>query len=173
MNQTEAEFVKDLAKPVVEALEKVTERECPECKGEPIKGTFHFESKVCILCNGTGKVKWKWKPKVGEWYLTPDDEVRCIGDELDLESIPIVVDLNPAYIPILHWEEIERVLEGVGYYVDTRKLTPYGCGHKELSVSEIYLINSPDFISDGKGESRQEAVMQAVIKLGEEIHGTE
>lgn len=189
MTQQQADSVKDLAKPVVEVLLRITERECSFCKGtgevgELIVHTISANKKIadgiyCDTCNGTGKVKWKWEPKWNDKVITdlgtvaqvtmimPNGQI-VLRDQLDKHFYGTqkdgewLVSSNPFgehIIPILHWEEIERVLERVGYPLSIEK---YGC--------DIY---RGEIVAHSIAKSRQSAVMKAVIKLGEEIHGTE
>jgi len=102
------------------------------------------------------KLGWKWEPKVGEWFL---DAVSGEIFLIDRDDVKDDSDCLHGYvIPILHWEEIERVLEGMGYELEVRM--------RECAIS---LQQSGDCVVLVGAESRQSAVMKAVIKLGEEI----
>lgn len=171
MNQSEADSVKDLAKPVVEALGRITERECPQCKGagEYIvdiggPGIENSEpcTEYCSKCFSTGKVKWKWEPKVGEFYLLYG-KLHLVTDPLIARERFINVwkkdGVKP--IPILPWEELERVLEGVDYklVIEPKRFNTYSC--------YIYDSNHKVWAKD---KERQPTVMKAVIQLGKELH---
>lgn len=184
MNQTEAESVKDLARPVVEVLGMITERKCSECKGRGTyidvlpnhpKDSYWNRPIYCPKCNGTGKEQWKWEPKVGEWFLD-DTENVCLIYCFDNyhQSTQIYYVKNEAQnryvvfqgkftIPILHWEEIERVLEEVAYRpVVQAKWVGGDC--------YCYILKDENLV--GKvidANTRQEAVMKAVIALGKEM----
>ena len=118
------------------------------------------------------KGKWHWKPEVGEQFLKS-------GNELDL-----IINKNqkvwPKDIPLLHWERIEQIVEGMGYEVKEQKersITqsaqcwicptrnhPQATGkdlHDYLKWREVNTI-----IAFGK--TRQEAVMRAVVELAKE-----
>lgn len=179
MTQQQAIEVKDLAKPTVEAVALIAKRKCPECKGKgAVFGWIDFPSDPhpnCSNCNGTGKVKWKWEPKwndlaylsgtlvsIRKWWILPSQEIMCMVDRPEICGDGIVIPQKDL-IPILHWEEIERVLEGVGYWV---KVDPYG-GNRAMigSLPKHYQVEN--WVN---GKCRQEAVMKAVIKLGEKIN---
>ncbi len=164
MNQTEALEVKDLARSVVEALGIITERECGECKGcGRVKNIFLPGEIGCITCKGTGKVKYVWQPKPGEWCIWGEETLLIIdidncglGDYV-LKTPTMNVHINQV-VPILPWETIERVLIEVGYSLDL---------HARFSCQ----IHPPGVVNSwSKGgvwaNTRQEAVMLAVIELG-------
>lgn len=166
MTQELAESVKDLAKPTVEALGVITERECPECCPD----LPHYQ---CKICSGTGKMAWKWKPKVREWfYWVHYREIKpeLVQDSEMCSTLSASMEHGTSAIPILPWEEIERVLEGVGYYLQMNKPLDVYIKKGEMKVGcSIYQIGRDDFIRFAQAKSRQEAVMKAVIKLGENL----
>lgn len=165
MTQEMAESVKHLAKDTVEALRRIggSIKKCLECDGHGIRDSAPWGDQICPKCKGTGKVGgWNWEEKVGEWFLYPKN---LLGDMQLVTSVELYhlhawgEDFEISFkglIPILHWEEIERVLEGMGYSVSVYR-----------DCCSISKGNTPLVEADGK--SRQEAVMRAVIKLGEEI----
>lgn len=167
MNQTEAESVKDLAKPVVEALKKVAERECvawhppdPSTASEP-----------CALCNNTGKVGWKWQPKVGEWCLYGNTLLlitKVTVSVLEVSSGMVEVVKANKVIPILSWETIKRVLEKCNH----RTYTSISDSGNALCQICFYgrRKGRHNVMAKANGKSRQQAVMLATIKLGEEKH---
>ena len=71
------------------------------------------------------------------------------------------------FIPILHWEEIERVLEKAGYIIKFMKnlsdKVEYTCF---FNVADKDILDRP-FRGDAK--SRQKAIMLSVIELGKEL----
>ena len=186
MNQIDD--VKHLAKSCNEALEVVTERKCLECDGTGEWGTWcappRKEKYKCNACSGTGKVRWKWKPEPGEWGLTDYDEVVLIvpnWDEKSKKNCPVLAisqfygntacvgpDYHEVGIPILPWETIERVLEGVGCevfahpdYTEPYSKRGYYCVIKREKGKRI--------VTEGRGKSRTIAVYEAVIALGKEM----
>ncbi len=184
MNIEEAESVKHLAKPLVEALEKVTERECGECKGcGRVKNIFLPGEIGCITCKGTGKLRWKWEPEVGDFILR-NNKVYILfpvvfEEDLGFDANYKVYTNEPCftlldevddYIPILPWETIERVLEGV---LDARFEFSRGTDIKWVLSVELH---QDRFLKNGyyrtivsSGKDRTRAVYEATIKLGEEV----
>ena len=185
MTKEIAESVKHLAKPVVEALEKVTESQCPKCGG--YGGHYRVRKKKysiggghedCPTCSGTGKVKWKWEPEPGEWCIILG-KLHLIT-EIDGKIVIKVVPEPPIYdrpleksdvIPILPWEIIEKVLEDV---YDARFEFSRG---KEIKWVCSVELHQNRFLKNGyyrtivsSGKSCQEAVMLAVIGLGERLN---
>jgi len=214
MNQQQAEDVKDLAKPVVEVLPRIRERECPECEDrreaypEYAKGPYLD----CSTCSGTGKVKWKWEPKPSDIFEYTWKDVQSVPQPIKRKSVEPLADFQwieykellvipmkfdvwtdedekymafgeggnyqtrrhyrlSKCIPILHWEEIERVLEGVGYIVHVDKQ------HCSITRPRRLGMGTHEYVSWQRlnkiritSKSRQQAVMRAVIKLGEQIN---
>lgn len=101
--------------------------------------------------------KWVWRPKIGDLWLDLDGEVHCIGDELYLEHIQSIKELAKA-IPLLHWEEIKRILEEIGYWVNVREF-------KKYFQCEIFREYKNDFVLDQNGRTFQEAVQRATLGL--------
>lgn len=162
MNQTEANDNKHLAKSCNEALEKVTERECPNCTNTIVRRSRSIPVGRCSACSGTSKVRWAWEPEVGEWWLNKlNQKVHCIGNERELVDMQPSIGIDENIISILHWETIERVLEGVGYWMKM-----------EYDGKSCYMgseIGTPSALVHIVGESRQETVMKALIALGKEV----
>jgi len=159
MNYEQANSVKELAAPVNKVLEGLDVK-CPACKGRT-----HRKVKEgiweCLICKGESKVKYRGQPKVGEWCIRGIKTLGLISDVRGGQwlSIPHYEhELHKDNVtPILEWEEIERVLEKAGYslwesYSSRRRYTA-GINDKEATF----------------GDSRQEAVMKAVIELAKEI----
>lgn len=163
MNHEQANAVKDLAPRVIEVLEKL-EVECPECRGRGESvGKESSCGGMCITCNGTGKIHYSWTPQVGEWIrykLGNGITIRLIRQVTSQNKLllePATLYLLDAYskgvTPILEWEEIEKVLEKVGYVL-----------WESYSSRGRYTAGIND--KDGSfGDSRQEAVMKAVLEL--------
>lgn len=169
----------ELTPQVVKVLEKL-EVECPKCKG---KGSYWKDGKVlsdkraevlpkikCKKCNGTGKVKWQWEKKVGEWCIDKfTKQVRliwAIKDEHIYLAHPYGEPANSyantedKLIFIPHWENnIEEILEGLGYRTF---FTVEGFDERGY---EFIIMNH----GSGSAKTRQLAVMLAVIALGKEL----
>ena len=145
MNYEQANAVKELAPKVNGVLEGLEWVE------------YLKKEKGGIAC------QYHWQPKIGEFFLTPDNEIRCIGDEVVLENMPIIIDLNDKNIPILEWEEIEGLLQKAGYSI---RLSDFGMAKDYNYRFEIWGDNGLQI--QGHGKSRQEAVMKAVIQLGKD-----
>lgn len=133
----------DLAKPAYEALKEIAKRQ--------------------------GK-KWEWEPEIGEWCLWKNQPHIVLEPEEQDNWITLFVGKDEAYyrqlvvpmercVPLLRWEKLEKILESLGYvvmiYQDRCEIWAEDNTGMRLRVRR-------------KGRSRQEAVMRAVIKLGEE-----
>lgn len=169
MNIREASSVKPYTLDCYNAIKTIAgERECEICqgKGRVASGTALF--KDCRKCNGTGKVKgeWKWEPERGEFALRqPLSEVDLITRILShgilrLSSEEGCTFDEPAhkFIPILHWERIEEILEGMDYGIEFDP-DHRGCTLTGGNGIQVYK----------KAKSRQQAIMQSVIALGKEL----
>lgn len=123
------------------------------------------------------KGRWKWEPKVGEYFMhftSVSHSKFYLITEVDKTFVWFAMtvggygtakhtDLHN-WIPLLHWERIERVLEEMGYYLkiwDTEN-TKIGSGYYVVIGEK----KSP--ITEDLGKTRQEAVMKAVIELEKE-----
>jgi len=140
----------ELAKPCVEAIKKIS-----KAKGK----------------------EWKWKPEVGEWCLWKKHPHLVLEPEGQDNWFTIYVDKDEAYyhrlvvplkrcIPLLHWEKLEGILEDLGYFLEVEKI---GCEDCECLILKGTGDPDTECIAVGRGKTRQEAVMRAIIKLGEEI----
>ena len=69
---------------------------------------------------------------------------------------------GPGVFINLHWEEIEEILNKLGY-----KLYVFDCYQPTFQVTITEKDNSLKSWTIAFAESRQEAVMKAVVKLGE------
>lgn len=142
-----------LAKPTVEAIKKISRN--------------YYNSVSKLPGGGLSETEWEWEPEVGEFYITPENEIWCIGDDLDREDTIIAKDLNKKYIPLLHWERIEEILEGMGYSMIVSH--PLDCPDGKR-LGYLCIIWHKDWSSDKEieyvGDRRQEAVQRAVIELG-------
>lgn len=161
MNRNQALAVEDLAKPCYEALKKISKR---------VKLGVRIKLE-----------EWKWEPEVGEWVLAKHfhPQVRLIAatsdgwawtayrtEEQGLSCHSVTGDC----IPILHWERIEEILEGMGYYLQMNKPLDVSIEKGTMKVGcSIYQTGKDDFITFAQAKSRQEVVMLAVIELGKGI----
>lgn len=104
---------------------------------------------IKIIAKSVGKV-WKWEPEWGEFCIDSNKRIVLIWDIFPDAPIISVVPAPQANItpynqqvkdciPILHWEKIEQILEGLGY---------------EIEIDRI---------------PRKLAVMRAVLKLAKEV----
>jgi len=147
---------------VYEAIKKIAEKagkKCLKCEGTGNEDDFGG----CRWCNGTGKVKgeWEWEPE--RWQqVVYRGKVNLIRAVLT----PIYVDLLSKrgvfikdLIPLLHWERIEEILEGMGYALSVLKYEGY---------VKCYIHQKDDLLVTEQRKTRQEAVMRAVIELGKE-----
>jgi len=168
MNYEQVNTIKHLAQPCNKVMEGL-DVECPKYGG------VIQEKTICksIGFQCTGKVKWKWEVKVGEWCLLDNTLALVIGflDDSRLElrskshkSVYIRRE-HSLLIPIPHWEEIKEVLEKAGYRVDVGEVSPVNRCKYEC----IIIGSSSKELADVYAETRQKAVMLATIKLGREI----
>jgi len=163
---------------VNEAIKKIAgkmERRCRRCEGIGYKKGNPTHK--CSACNGTGKVKgkWEWKPEVGECFSFGWKDIRkliIIPVKFYLEEDNICFDdyVFPIShcIPLLHWERIEEILEGMGYYLKITKYDEWGNPLK-MCVAEIWLKGHSSVESKSAvAKTSQEAAQKAVIELGKE-----
>jgi len=79
--------------------------------------------------------KWEWKPEVGEWcivlgYSNAVGLIGLIEKDINVPGLAYVecnvfipkFEDNDWYereklVPFLHWEKLEKIMEGLGYYV--------------------------------------------------------
>ena len=124
MNSKEAlEASKHDPEGVIKVLEGL-EWECLECKGTGetvIKRGLQDHHERCIWCRGLGRLHYSHTPQVGEWYLNPQGEVHCIGEDIDLKNPLVQEDFKRRLILILEWEVIEEILEKAGYWLEISK----------------------------------------------------
>ena len=179
MTQKTAISVKHLAKPTVEAIQTIVkrvEKKCPECNG---RGWYLAKDPVdCSECNGTGKVKgeWKWEPEVFELFIyrreifVIDDVERDVITPKDwviryYDKKMVVKDrlINSSkVIPILHWEKIEEILEGMGHKLKLNETINTKTFQKGWHVT---ICDESKPLADGLGKDRQTSAMLAVIEL--------
>ena len=115
---------------------------------------------------------WKgWKPEIGDWCIVfGDAALICRRDRDYLHTDYGLYDFRIAReeaTPFLHWELIEKILEGLGYRLY----------HRSNYLGEMY--NLGYLAAFGKaymnkqrwefGKTRQLATMQAVIALAKEV----
>ena len=123
------------------------------------------------------KGKWEWKPEVGEQFIGVHGMPIVIAGIIDVPLIFGTENRRLQYlsmdkvreifvkdvIPLLHWERIEEILEGMGYGL-LLKREDIGGKHYQ---AEFWNKNTWGHkLSVGK--TRQEAVMRAVIEVGKE-----
>jgi len=121
--------------------------------------------------------KWEWEPEIGDWFLLNDYPYVVAGvlwytiaNKVDNEPQPddaisvvyvkshtIQTEAHDNVIPLPHWEKLEEIMEGLGYILQG----PFK--DKSCFVARFGVKGWAE------GKSRQEAVMRAIIKLGEEI----
>lgn len=129
-----------LAKPLVEAIKKIS------------KGT------------------WKWKPEQGEWCVNKEGGYAQLVSDVDKETGDIYLS-SPSghvwlhsvnFIPILYWERIVKILEGMGYYVGINRFKP-----QKQEKAECYCEIWKDGVFYIKifGNNYQQVTMQAVVGL--------
>jgi len=170
----------ELAKPCYEAIKKIAERqekECPECYGEGWIGRRTSEQSIpytCPKCKGLGKVKgkWEWEAEYRDAciFTTYRDVFTVLQysskyDEVKITSSGDITtwEKRDNLIPLLPWERIEQILEGMGYFF--RELT----NKIDSGYYRCTLMGENGVRINGKGKTRQEAVYAAVIELGKEI----
>lgn len=158
----------ELTPATIEALKKLGERKCPECKGT--KAVAYTDgSFTCKTCNGIGKVSgWKWKPDIGK-HVVYDGKKAVIVDISGLE-IRLKVDMGDywrsAYVeqknftPILPWERCFEILVKAGYSAQM----DYSTGHKSFCTIKRPGLTCTDF-----GSSPIDATYKAITRLGEEV----
>jgi len=170
---------------VNEAIKKIAgkmERRCRRCEGIGYKKGNPTHK--CSACNGTGKVKgkWEWKPEVGECFSFGWKDIRkliIIPVKFYLEEDNICFDdyVFPIShcIPLLHWERIEEILEGMEYRIYTEKFY-MDSQLKSRKSAECKIYQYDQHLQGGtllvklEAKTRQEAVQQAVIELGKELN---
>jgi len=122
--------------------------------------------------------EWEWNPEIGEWCLIKKKWgttlknvvgiIVLVNEDKNIVRVEAVVETDSIFfsgwyrqkdlIPILHWEKLEEILEGLGYMVDIRL----------EQGNFICEVDGYEYWADGKGKTRQEAMMRAVIKLSKE-----
>lgn len=138
----------------------------------------------CQSCHGLGKVGWKWE-------LTIGDKV-CRGEMILFYAgiIPaingkragkFISDAGTEYewpisivTPIIPWETIEQILKGVGYPLKLIHSTKGNPVHSPEMAQpnwfcQIWKGKYPIIFAQSNTDSRQEAVMLAVIALAKEM----
>ena len=157
----------ELAKPCYEAIKKIAERkECPTCVGYggtdlvKMPGLCATMGK-CPTCKGTGKVKWEGELEPRDEFIATDGSSRfvvstCSGGVRDDYGYHWSTKL---ITPLLEWQKIEEILEGMGYDLLIGK-------HERIYGASVF--QGKKCLSIGDGKSRQPAVMRAVIELGKE-----
>lgn len=164
MNYDQADKAMPSASRVVEVLEGLGEKECPQCLEGP-------STPPCPACNDTGKVKWKWEPKHDDYFVTEKGIIERVPRHFELDRNMLVVhsdrpELHPmsylmediTFIP--HWEDdIEPALEKAGYRL-------IGLDRGEGRKFHCDIMRENCLVVATVGKDRQEAVMLAVDALG-------
>ena len=179
MTQETATSVKHLALPCFNAIKAIAgSRECEECKGTTKIATWYADDEGkhtrfvdCPTCSGTGKVKWEWKPQVGDWVIAPfgDDnpylitnvKARMFRSKTGVGSHMESKNSYSKIIPIIPWEMIVEILKGAGYRVCVLDYENY--------IECLIYKGKNKFMAGEKAKSRQEAVCKAVIALAKEL----
>jgi len=121
--------------------------------------------------------EWEWKPEVGEWCIDENNimliaEVDYITDDpeenwyqISNESCNWCIGSTDV-IPLLRWEKLEEILEGLGFFLEVEKI-----GRKDCKCLILEGSGGPETecVAAGSGKTRQEAVMRAVIKLAKKM----
>lgn len=150
----------ELAKPCVEAIKKIS-----KAKGK----------------------KWEWKPETGDWcivlgYSNAVGLIGLIEKDINVSGLAYVecnvfipkFEDNDWYereklVPLLHWEKLEKIMEDLEYELSVYKvantLDAHECFRCEIWEEDNILCAYEE------ADTRQEAVMRAIIRLGEEIRG--
>lgn len=128
--------------------------------------------------------EWEWKPEVGDWIVEKESKQVGIITEYSKklqEVCYMLLDKNKKFppgaevigcpvediMPLYHWEKLEKIMEGLGYEL---RLDKRGDPPNVAFDAGFGKIGEPIFASQlMQAPTRQEAVMQAIIKLGEEI----
>ena len=99
-----------------------------------------------------------------DWMNPYTFEGRCIFPE-EKKGITNILYIRDV-IPLLHWEKLEEILESVGYFLEVEKLS-----HKNCECLILKGMDDPETecIAVGSGKTRQEAVMRAIVILGDKI----
>lgn len=168
-----------LAKATVEAIKKIAgEKECPECKGKGGTWSKRHGYLWHAFCNGTGKVKrkWKWSPVVGEQFIGKEGIPIVIAGIVDVPLVFGTENRRLQYLsmdkvkevfvkditPLLPWERIRKILKQFGYSFSITsgasggQITVYG----NVGTDKLY--------EKYHNNDLQREVMQAVIELGKE-----
>jgi len=145
----------ELAKPCVEAIKKIA-----KAKGK----------------------KWEWEPERGEWfiykkriYLLTDirEKGKFLGHFVYDDTYGLHREIGEV-TPLLHWEKLEKIMEGLGYSIHIGCVGDMENWHwKPKEFYKARLDQKFCYIPKNEiltiADTRQEAVMRAIIKLGEEI----
>ena len=177
----------ELAKPCYEAIKKIAERtkiECPICAGrgrEPVIGDYAMRqtSQECERCNGTGKVKgkWEWKPEGHDTCINEKGPHKIEYIVLSFADNHLTLDppvlgnpwtesLRWKFIPLLHWERIEEILEGMGYDLSIDIIGATGQIYLPPQGHHIEIYDKYNKLkAEADAKTRQVAVQKAVIEL--------
>lgn len=170
----------------VKTLPEVEIGACPQCNGtgKISQQEMVRQAKESIAKKERGKYRlvykkdrrtivaeprgWEWKPEVRERCLWGEAVllVTDINDyKLSVSGVEIIEEVNVnQVIPILSWQEIKRVLEGMGYIVKVRDQKDFGreCRYNCGIYSDKLGVGT-------SAPTQQEAVMLTVDRLAKEL----
>ena len=147
-----------LAKPYYEAIKKISKRGINPMTGAPLTVP-----------------EWEWHSRTGEFAITKENRDILLVTHL----LAVAYWQSPGFefvnlrtnekgslpdcdcIPLLHWERIEHLLEGMGYELDVFKSVK-----EHLFVCSVH--RNSKIVLVVRAKSRQLAVMRAVIELRKE-----
>jgi len=118
---------------------------------------------------------WEWVPERGEFAIRKQPStlkpylIEYEGFfEGCIETCNYGLVAKDNIIPILDWERIEEILEGVGYELEFR--TGHRVDGKKGDKNYLCWLNiGKKVYATEFGETRQLAVMRAVVRLGKEV----
>jgi len=168
MTYEEAKLAMPSASRVIEVLEKISRKiklgirvKVEKWKWRPKIGEFCIEKESKKLVLIWAYNDWKWVEKK---YKQKQHDTICyirLPDEQDVEAWPEEV------IPILDWQEIERILERLGYYV--RVLRNVDKDDYGNHLCECAIDRNRGHIAKAVAKTCQQAVTLALLELEKEL----
>ncbi len=130
-------------------------------------GAFNVKDLAAPVNEVLKRLEWEWTPQRGEWWFRPGTMVNLIENPelISSEESTIWFDATP----ILEWEEIERILHKAGYVLRGSEFYQIGTDYFPAPDHRFSINKYGQMIVIAEGNSRQEAVMKAVIELGKEM----
>jgi len=98
------------------------------------------------------------------WVVDPKEGKRRLGGAPWRE--PTRTDIDKS-IPLLHWERLEKIVGDLGYKLVVCKVVNT-LDPRERFMCEIWEEGKELYVCE-VADTRQEAVMRVIIKLGEKI----